>query len=144
MKKSLLLWMSAVLLLMAGEMLSSCNNDDSNEKAGGKAYIVTNQPSAVGVSYAILAGEFYPDNIPSVYNIPVLRLGMELSTTEEFRDDHIYSAYSTGIEGNHMEVTINGSALLRIQIETEVETNLIRNLLLISQTCQTYIVWNNR
>ena len=108
MKKSLLFWMSAVLLLMAGEVLSSCNNDDSNEKAGGKAYIVTNQPSAVGVSYAILAGEFYPDNIPSVYYMPILRLGMELSTTEEFRDDNIYPAYSTGIEGNHMEVTING------------------------------------
>jgi len=108
MKKSILFWMSAVLLMMAEAGLSSCNNDDSNENAGDKAYIITNQPSAIGVSYAILAGEFYPDNIPSVYNIPVLRLGMELSTTEEFRDDNKYSAYSTGIEGNHMEVTING------------------------------------
>jgi len=107
MKKNLLLWMNAVLLMIEGAGLSSC---DSVEKVKDKTYIVTNQPSVVGISYAILTGEFYPENVPSVYSSPgyIPRVGMELSATEEFRDDEIYSAYSTGIEGNNMDVTING------------------------------------
>ena len=106
MKKSLSFWMGAVLLLMAGVGLSSC---DSVEKKGGKTYIVTSQPAEVGFSYAILTGEFYPENVPVVYSSSgyIPRLGMELSTTEEFRDDNVISAYSTGVEGYNMIVIAN-------------------------------------
>ena len=65
----------------------------------------------VGITYAILTGEFYPDNIPSAYSSTPTRtisLGIEVSMSDVFKDDEVYTAYSRGIEDNHMEVTVHG------------------------------------
>ena len=112
MKKNYLIWISAMLMMAVG--MSSCGSDDSDEensdKKGG-SYIITSQPSAVGITYAILTGEFYPDNIPSAYNSTPTRtisLGIEVSMSDVFKDDEVYTAYSRGIEDNHMEVTVHG------------------------------------
>ena len=63
MKKNYLIWISAILMMAIG--ISGCSSDDSddnnNDKKGG-SYIITSQPSMVGITYAILAGEFYPDS----------------------------------------------------------------------------------
>ena len=112
MKKNYLIWISAILMMAIG--ISGCSSDDSddnnNDKKGG-SYIITSQPSMVGITYAILAGEFYPDNIPSAYGstpTKTISLGIEVSMTDVFKDDEVYTAYSRGIEGNHMEVTVHG------------------------------------
>ena len=112
MKKNYLIWISAMLMMAVG--MSSCGSDDSDEensdKKGG-SYIITSQPSAVGITYAILTGEFYPDNIPSAYSSTPTRtisLGIEVSLSDVFKDDEVYTAYSRGIEDNHMEVTVHG------------------------------------
>ena len=112
MKKNYLIWLSAMLMMAIG--MSGCSSDDSddgnNDKKGGD-YIITSQPSMVGITYAILAGEFYPDNIPSAYSsspTKTISLGIEVSMTDVFKDDEVYTAYSRGIEGNHMEVTVHG------------------------------------
>ena len=101
-------------MLMMAVGMSSCGSDDSDEensdKKGG-SYIITSQPSAVGITYAILTGEFYPDNIPSAYSSTPTRtisLGIEVSLSDVFKDDEVYTAYSRGIEDNHMEVTVHG------------------------------------
>ena len=103
MKKNYLIWISAILMMAIG--ISGCNSDDSddnnNDKKGG-SYIITSQPSMVGITYAILAGEFYPDNIPSAYSstpTKTISLGIEVSMTDVFKDDEVYTAYSRGIEG---------------------------------------------
>lgn len=112
MKKNYLIWISAMLMMAVG--MSGCGSDESNDensdKKGG-SYIITSQPSAVGITYAILAGEFYPDNIPSAYSSTPTRtisLGIEVSLSDVFKDDEVYTAYSRGIEDNHMEVTVHG------------------------------------
>ena len=112
MKKNYLIWISAILMMAVG--MSGCGSDDSDDensdKKGG-SYIITSQPSAVGITYAILAGEFYPDNIPSAYSSTPTRtisLGIEVSLSDVFKSDEVYTAYSRGIEGNHMEVTVHG------------------------------------
>jgi hypothetical protein len=112
MKKNYFVWISAMLMMAVG--MSSCSSDDSDDdnsdKKGG-SYIITSQPSMVGITYAILAGEFYPDNIPSAYSSTPTRtisLGIEVSMSDVFKDDEVYTAYSRGIEDNHMEVTVHG------------------------------------
>ena len=112
MKKNYLIWISAMLMMAVG--MSGCSSDDSDDensdKKGG-SYIITSQPSAIGITYAILAGEFYPDNIPSAYSSTPTRtisLGIEVSMSDVFKDDEVYTAYSRGIENNHMEVTVHG------------------------------------
>lgn len=112
MKKNYLIWISAMLMLAVG--MSGCSSDDNDDENSDKKvgnYIITSQPSMVGITYAILAGEFYPDNIPSAYSSTPTRtisLGIEVSMSDMFKDDEVYTAYSKGIEGNHMEVTVHG------------------------------------
>lgn len=112
MKKNYLIWISAMLMLAVG--MSGCSSDDNDDENSDKkvgSYIITSQPSMVGITYAILAGEFYPDNIPSAYSSTPTRtisLGIEVSMSDMFKDDEVYTAYSKGIEGNHMEVTVHG------------------------------------
>ena len=112
MKKNYLIWISAMLMMAVS--MSSCGSDDSDDENSDKksgSYIITSQPSAVGITYAILAGEFYPDNIPSAYSSTPTRtisLGIEVSLSDVFKDDEVYTAYSRGIEDNHMEVTVHG------------------------------------
>lgn len=112
MKKNYLIWISAMLMMAVG--ISGCRsdeNEDENSNKKGGSYIITGQPSTVGITYAILTGEFYPDNIPSAYNSTPTRtisLGIEVSMSDVFKDDEVYTAYSRGIEDNHMEVTVHG------------------------------------
>ena len=112
MKKNYLIWISAMLMMAVG--MSGCGsdeNDDENSDKKGGSYIITSQPSMVGITYAILTGEFYPDNIPSAYSSTPTRtisLGIEVSMSDVFKDDEVYTAYSRGIEDNHMEVTVHG------------------------------------
>ena len=101
-------------MLMMAVGMSGCGSDESDDensdKKGG-SYIITSQPSMVGITYAILTGEFYPDNIPSAYSSTPTRtisLGIEVSISDVFKDDEVYTAYSRGIEDNHMEVTVHG------------------------------------
>ena len=101
-------------MLMMAVGTSGCGSDESDDensdKKGG-SYIITSQPSMVGITYAILTGEFYPDNIPSAYSSTPTRtisLGIEVSMSDVFKDDEVYTAYSRGIEDNHMEVTVHG------------------------------------
>ena len=91
-------------------LMTSCQGDDDSDKINDGSYIVTNLPSTVGITSAVLTGEFYPDRIPSAYTnsyIP-LSLGIELSLTEEFKEGNVYAVYARGIEGNHMEVALQG------------------------------------
>lgn len=112
MRKNFFIWISAILLMAVG--MNGCSSDDSDDgnsnKSGGN-YIITSQPSMIGITYAILGGEFYPENIPSAYSsapTKAISLGIEVSMTDVFKDDEVYTAYSRGIEGNHMEVTVHG------------------------------------
>ena len=112
MKKNYLIWISAMLMMAVGTSgCGSDESDDENSDKKGGSYIITSQPSMVGITYAILTGEFYPDNIPSAYNSTPTRtisLGIEVSMSDVFKDDEVYTAYSRGIEDNHMEVTVHG------------------------------------
>ena len=112
MKKNYLIWISAMLMMAVGTSgCGSDESDDENSDKKGGSYIITSQPSMVGITYAILTGEFYPDNIPSAYSSTPTRtisLGIEVSMSDMFKDDEVYTAYSKGIEGNHMEVTVHG------------------------------------
>ena len=112
MKKNYLIWISAMLMMAVGTSgCGSDESDDENSDKKGGSYIITSQPSMVGITYAILTGEFYPDNIPSAYSSTPTRtisLGIEVSMSDVFKDDEVYTAYSRGIEDNHMEVTVHG------------------------------------
>ncbi|MBP5714458.1 MAG: hypothetical protein J6X07_07150, partial [Prevotella sp.] len=64
MKKSVLI---QVIIGIATVMLlalttTSCSDDDDNRDEN---YIVTNPVKNVGVTYAELSGQFYPDRLPS-------------------------------------------------------------------------------
>jgi len=101
------IWLIAILAIGC---MTSCNSDDDSDKVNEGNFIVTNQPSSIGLTTVVLTGEFYPERIPSAYGtqyVP-LSLGIELSLTEEFYDGSIYPVYAKGIQGNHMEVTIYG------------------------------------
>ena len=109
MKKSFFVWIGVMLLMVVG--MSSCSSDDETADKNDGTYIITGQPAAIGITYAILGGEFYPDHIPSAYKSTpnnAISLGIEIALTNEFIDDEIYTAYARGIEGNHMEVSIHG------------------------------------
>lgn len=105
MKKNFLLWMGVVLIMVIG--MSSCSSDD--EKKDDR-YIITGQPSTIGFSHAILTGEFYLENIPEAYqsSTAYLRLGVQLSLTEEFIEGQLYDVYIGGLEGHRMEITVDG------------------------------------
>ena len=57
-------WLIAVL--MYGFTAVSCSGDDNGPKHDGK-YIVTNPVEIIGMTYATLSGEYYPDNLPQAY-----------------------------------------------------------------------------
>ena len=99
------IWLIAIFAL---GFMTSCNSDDDGDKVNDGSYIVTNQPSSVALTSAVLTGEFYPERIPSAYGTQYtpLSLGIELSLTKEFLDGTVYPIYAKGIQGNHMEVTL--------------------------------------
>ena len=99
------IWLIAILAL---GFMTSCNSDDDGDKVNDGSYIVTNQPSSVALTSAVLTGEFYPERIPSAYGTQYtpLSLGIELSLTKELLDGTVYPIYAKGIQGNHMEVTL--------------------------------------
>lgn len=101
------IWIIAIFAL---GFMTSCNGDDDSNKVNDGNFIVTSQPSSVGLTSVVLAGEFYPDRIPSAYGTQYtpLSLGIELSLTEAFYDGSVYPVYAQGIQGNHMEVTLYG------------------------------------
>ena len=101
------IWLIAILAL---GFMTSCNDDDDSDKVNDGNFIVTSQPLSVGHTSAVLAGEFYPDRIPSAYGTQYspLSMGIELSLIEEFYDGSVYPVYARGIQGNHMEVTLYG------------------------------------
>ena len=98
-------WLIAILAL---GFMTSCNSDDDSANEGN--CIITNQPSTIGLTSAVLTGEFYPDRIPSAYGTQYtpLSLGIEVSLTEDFPDGRVYPVYAKGIQGNHMEVALYG------------------------------------
>lgn len=101
------IWLIAILAL---GFMTSCNDDDDSDKVNDGNFIVTSQPLSVGLTSVVLAGEFYPERIPSEYgtqNTP-LSLGIEISLIEEFYDGSVYPVYARGIQGNRMEVTLYG------------------------------------
>lgn len=108
MKKNFLLWMGAVLMMAVG--MSSCSSDDDSNDKKEDRYIITGEPSTIGITYAILTGEFYLDNLPEAYRTKdnTLRLGAQLSLTEEFKDGELYDVYIGGLEGHHMDITVDG------------------------------------
>ena len=101
------IWLVAILAL---GFMTSCNDDDDSDKVNDGNFIVTSQPLYVDLTSAVLTGEFYPDRIPSAYGTQYtpLSLGIELSLTEEFSVGNVYPVYAQGIQGNQMEVTLNG------------------------------------
>ena len=52
-------WLIAILAL---GFMTSCNSDDDSANEGN--CIITNQPSTIGLTSAVLTGEFYPERIP--------------------------------------------------------------------------------
>lgn len=108
MKKNSIFWMFAMLMLAVG--MSSCNNDDESNDKKDDRYIITGQPSTIGFSHAVLTGEFYLEKLPEAYqsSIAYLRLGVQLSLTEEFIEGQLYDVYIGGLEGNRMEITVGG------------------------------------
>lgn len=104
MKKNKVLF---VAILTLG-FLTSCNSDDDSGKVNDGNYIVTHQPLNVGVTSAILTGEFYSNKIPSMYsNSTPLSVGMELSLSETFHANEVSPVYARIIEGNQMRVDCN-------------------------------------
>ena len=101
------IWLVAILAL---GFMTSCNDDDDSDKVNDGNFIVTSQPLYIDLTSAVLTGEFYPDRIPSAYGTQYtpLSLGIELSLTEEFSVGNVYPVYAQGIQGNQMEVTLNG------------------------------------
>ena len=97
-------WMMAMLILGG---MTSCKDDDDEKNV---EYIVTGQPINVGITYAVLTGDFYPDNMPSIYSptLSTLRLGIEVSPTEDFNEKDALTFYSKELVGNRMKVSING------------------------------------
>ena len=108
MNKSTISILSCLIALLTFGLTTSCKGDD--EENDGINCIITGQPSAVGITYAVLTGEFYPDQIPSSYISPYfsLSLGIELSVSEAFKDGEVYPVYARGVEGNRMEVHLRG------------------------------------
>lgn len=107
-KKNSIFWMFAMLMLAVG--MSSCKNDDESNDKKDDRYIITGQPSTIGFSYAVLTGEIYLEKLPEAYlsSIGYLRLGVQLSLTEEFIEGQLYNVYIGGLEGNRMEITVDG------------------------------------
>jgi len=104
MKKSFLFWMSAMLVVLS----AGCSSDDESNDKKDDRYIITGQPSAIGFSHAVLTGEFYLENLPEAYqsNGTYLRLGVQLSLTDEFIEGQLYDVYIGGLEGRRMEITV--------------------------------------
>lgn len=102
MRKSVLnqaiLGIAAVMLLAF--TTTSCSDDDDNKD---DIYIVTNPVKIVGVTYAELSGQFYPDRLPSAYvsSGQSVQVGMEISTSERFEINNRLSGYVPEIQQNN-------------------------------------------
>ena len=109
MKKSVLI---QVIMGIAAVMLltltaTSCSDDD--DKTDGN-YIITDPVKTVGVTYAELSGQFYPDRLPSVYksSSQSVQVGMEISTSERFEINNRLSGYLPEIQQNRFVATAYG------------------------------------
>lgn len=97
-------WLFAALLL---GMTTSCKEDDDPDI---DKYIVTNKPTSVGLTYAELSGEFYPDRVPTYLNTHGYEMqpGIELSLSENFPKDQSLSSNIYEFENTHMIATAYG------------------------------------
>jgi hypothetical protein len=99
-------WLIAVL--MYGFTTVSCSGDDNGPKHDGK-YIVTNPVEIIGMTYATLSGEYYPDNLPQAYaNGMPMQFGVELSTSPRFEANNSLSGYVDDLQGSHFAATAFG------------------------------------
>lgn len=103
-----IIYLIAVLLMC---LTASCQSDDDEKPNDGK-YIVTNPTSNIGVTYAELSGEFYPNNLPKAYTSHgyEILVGVEISIAENFPPDYSMSGYIYQIEDSHLIATAYGLA----------------------------------
>ena len=111
MKKSVLIQviMGIAAMMLLALTTTSCSDDDDNRD---KNYIVTNPVKNVGVTYAELSGQFYPDRLPSAYasSGQSVQIGMEISTSEWFEINNRLSGYIQEIQQNRFVATAYGLA----------------------------------
>ena len=88
---------------------TSCSDDDENTDGN---YIITDPVKTVGVTYAELSGQFYPDRLPSAYvsSGQSVQVGMEISTSERFEINNRLSGYVPEIQQNSFVATAYGLA----------------------------------
>ena len=98
-----------IMLMLLALTTTSCSDDDDNRDEN---YIVTNPVKNVGVTYAELSGQFYPDRLPSAYasNGQSVQVGVEISTSEWFEINNRLSGYIQEIQQNRFVATAYGLA----------------------------------
>jgi hypothetical protein len=80
-----------IAMFMYGFAVTSCSSDNDAKEHDGK-YIVTNPVEIIGMTYATLSGEYYPDNLPQAYaNGMPMQFGVELSTSPRFEANNSLS-----------------------------------------------------
>ena len=109
MKKSVLIHviMGIATVMLLTLTATSCSDDDDKTDEN---YIVTNPVEVVGVTYAEISGQFYPDRLPSVYasSSQGVQVGMEISTSERFEINNRLSGYVPEIQQNRFVATAYG------------------------------------
>ena len=98
-----------IMLMLLALTTTSCSDDDDNRDEN---YIVTNPVKNVGVTYAELSGQFYPDRLPSAYasSGQSVQVGVEISTSEWFEINNRLSGYIQEIQQNRFVATAYGLA----------------------------------
>ena len=113
MKKTVVLWISALMLLMAG--MSGCKDDDNEKtdepKQEDKEVVVTGSIVESGITYALLSGNVYLDRVPEAITTykesASLKVGIELSTRNDFNTNNTRLLLASGLEGSKLTVGVD-------------------------------------
>ena len=113
MKKTVVLWISALMLLIAG--LCSCSSDDEEKadepKKEDKDVVVTGSTVEYGITYALLSGNIYLDRVPAAITAnsesASLKAGFELSTRSDFNTNNTRLLLASGLEGSKLTVGVD-------------------------------------
>ena len=105
-----------VLLLLFAALNSCSSNDDDEEKKEepkqeDKEVVVTGSNVEAGITYAILTGDVYLDRVPaaitSTKDEGTLKVGVELSTRNDFGANNTRQLLASGLEGSKLTVSVD-------------------------------------
>ena len=103
------------VLLLLFAALNSCSSKDDDEekkeetKQEDKEVVVTGSNVEAGITYAILTGNVYLDRVPAVIASSkeegTLKVGVELSTRNDFGVNNTRQLLANGLEGSKLTVS---------------------------------------